>query len=188
MSLNSNFRISAKLLIIHSLFVLLGVTIASVFLRFSSDALLDEFSHHFQNYFIFSSFSNTLILILQECFWILLIIAFAFIPHGKLIAMIVLLYKGYSIGTISSIACRLYGLAGIKYIILTILPQNILYIVSLCIATQISWEISANTVDRGRHGLPVSTDSRVYVLCFVVTVLAGFVECYVIPLIYNLFF
>lgn len=188
MSSKFNFKISTKHLLIHSLFVLAGISIASFFLRFSSDELLEEFSLHFQNYFVFSSALDTFILILQECFWILLIIAFAFIPHGKLIALIVLLYKGYSIGTIASIACRLYGVIGLKYIVLMILPQNLLYIFSLCIATQISWEISVNTVDRGRHSTVVYTDRKAYWLCFLITVLASLTESYLIPGIYKLFF
>ncbi len=186
MSHRVRFRISVHQLYVHSALFLAGVILASVFICFSPDELLGEFFEKFENYFNFSGATSCIILILKECFWLLLIGLLGFIPHGRLANILILLYKGFSIGVVSSIACSRLGIGGLKYTFFLILPPNLLYILSLCIATQISFEITAGLV--GRHSKDLPIDRRVYLICVLLTVIGGLLESYYVPWMYKILF
>lgn len=188
MSEQFEFKISTKHLIANSAIVLLGILVASVFLRFSSAELLQNSLERLESYFVFNDTLHVLLLIFQECFWLLLIIALAMIPYGKLLSSVILFYKGFSIGVVASIFCKQYGLLGLKHILLLLLPQNLLYIISLCVTAQISMEIASNTVNRGRHGKIIKTDVRAYIVCFILTVLAALLEAVGVPWVYKILF
>ena len=188
MSERFEFQISKKQLIINSVIVLLGILVASIFLRFTSEKLLLHFGEQLENYFDFANFWQVIVLLFQECFWILLIISLSVFPYGKLFASIIIFYKGFSIGVVSSVFCRQFGVHALKYIGLLILPQNLLYIFSLCIAAQISAEIALNTVLRGQHGRVIITSKKAYIFSFIITAVAAVVESLGIPMIYNIFF
>ncbi len=188
MSEKLRFKISVKHLLVYSSITLAGVLIASVFIRLADDRLIETFLAQFKDYFEFASHKNAIFLVLQELFWLLLIISASFLPHGGLLSILLLLYKGFSIGIVSSVFCKQFGAIGIKYILLTVLPQNVFYIISLCVALQISGEISNNTITRGRHGKLIQTDHKAFYLCALITIAAGLLEAYIIPLIYRYFF
>lgn len=188
MSGNFTFQISKKHLVLHSLLLLSGICTASLFLRFSKEELLAGFKEQITTYFAFSGIPHIVILLGQEFFWILLMIAFARIPYGKIASLLVLFYKGFSIGVIASVFCREYGAAGIKYIFCLLLPQSILYILSLCLAAQISFELSYNLQSRGQHSKIIPTDARAYIISFVLTALGVFCETIAIPWLHQTLF
>ena len=188
MSVQFRFQISKKQLVINSLFSLIGVILAALFLRFSSAELLSTFFTKTEGYFQFLDYKRIFGLILQECLWLLLIMFFSKIPYGKFALILVLFYKGFSIGVIASVFSAQFGKIALKYIVLLLLPQSILYVISLCIATQISTEISENTILKGRHTKIIPTDRRAYIICFIITILAATIETLVVPWTYQQLF
>ncbi len=189
MSLKNNFRISVNQLLGHSILILAGTLLAAVFIHFSPQDLQNEFFNKFSNYFTFTNSYSCLLLILKEYCWLLLISAFSYIPYGRIFTLLILIYKGFSVGVVSSIACRQLGFLGIKYIFLLIFPPNLFYIISLCIASQISFEISSNLPNKsGRHGKIIQTNKSAYLICAVLTAFGSLIESYFVPWLYNILF
>ncbi len=186
MSKHFRFKISVSQLYIHSAFVLLGILLASIFIYFSPTTLLGELTTRFLNYFEFGDYLSVLSLLFQEWFWILLILTFTYIPHGRILNIIILIYKGFSIGIIASILCWQKQMLGILYIIASLLPQNIIYIISLLLAVQVSFEIQNNIHARSsRHGREIATDKKAYIISFVLTLFAVLLETYLIPYVFH---
>ncbi len=189
MSLKNNFKISINQLIGHSILILVGTLLASFFIHLSPQGLQNEFFEKFTDYFIFSGPYSCLLLIIKECCWILLIASFSYIPYGRIFSLLILIYKGFSIGVVSSIACRQLGFMGFKYTFFLIFPPNLLYIISLCIAAQISFEIYAGISNKiGRHEKIIQTNKSAYLICFILTVTGSFMESYLVPWLYEILF
>ncbi len=188
MSVRFQFKISKKCFLVNSTILLAGIITASFFLMLSPAELIERFSAILDNYFSFGSGWRILKLILQEYFWLAIMIVFTAIPFGKFGNLIILYYKGFSIGAVASVFASIYRAQGIKHITLLLFPPNILYVVSLCLAAQISLEIAANSTNRGRHGRAVPTDKRAYIICFIITTLGALIESYIVPLIYGSLF
>ena len=188
MSFTSNFKISIKHLYFYSFVILIGIFLAALFIRFAPSELCEQFSAKFETYFSFSGLSTTVMLILKEYFWILVIMMLAYIPYGRAAVSALILYKGFSVGIISSLACQNYGGDGLKYIFFIVLPSNLLYIISLCLAAQISFEVAGNLPQSGRHCKPIDTDRKAYLICFFITALAGLIESYYTPWVFELLF
>jgi len=83
MSKHDRFRVSINLFIFHSSLFLFGVILASVFLRLSSNDLRSLFFQKFDEYYDFSGITSCAVLILQECFWILLIALLSQFRYGR---------------------------------------------------------------------------------------------------------
>lgn len=188
MSLKTNFRISVKHLYFYSFVILVGIFIAALFIRFAPAELCEQFSSKFETYFSFSGLNTTLMLILKEYFWLLIIMMLAYIPYGRAAVIALILYKGFSVGIISSLACQNYGGEGIKYILFIVLPSYLLYFISLCLAAQISFEVAGNLPQSGRHCKPIDTDRKAYLFCFIITALGGLIESYYTPWVFDLLF
>lgn len=184
-----NFKVSINQLFGHSLIFLVGVILAAFFIYFSPQELQVEFFERFSEYFVFTGIGSCIFLILKECFWIFLIALFSYIPYGRLSSLLIILYKGFSVGVISSIAYSKLGFGGLKYTFFLVLPPNLFYILSLCIAAQISFEISVGLpCNIGRHGKTIPTNRRAYLICFLLTLIGGFVESYYVPWMYKILF
>lgn len=189
MSFKTDFKISVKLLYVFTAVILCGMVLASVFIRFASSELSNEFSEKLSTYFTFTGVKTILILILQECFWILMIMLFAYVPHGRVAVFLVILYKGFSIGIVSSLFGAPYGLWGPAYIFLMLLPPSLFYILSICLSAQISFETVGNVSVRfARHGRKIPTDRRIYLFCFIITAVGALLESCYTPWIYQLLF
>lgn len=186
MSKRDQFKVSINLLIFHSSLFLFGIILASVFLRFSSEDLQVVFFHKFDEYYELSELASCAILILQECFWVLLIAFLSRFRYGRLFNFLILIYKGFGAGIISSIACAQLGISGIKYVFFLVMPPNLLYLSSLCIASQLSHEHASYT--SGVHNRPVFIDRKVYLICFFLSIMGGIAESYYVPWIYNILF
>lgn len=186
MSQKNSFKISVNQLFVHSGLILAGITLASIFVYFSPQELQTQFFEKFESYFNFSGLSSSVALILLECFWILLIGVLTYIPYGRVANILILLYKGFSIGVVSSIACKQLAFSGIKYIFFLIFPPNFFYIMSLCIATQISFEITAGQL--GRHSKDIPVDKTAYIVSILLALLGGLIETYYVPWMYKILF
>ena len=189
MSFTNKFRIAINQLIGHSILVLIGTLLAAFFIRLSPQDLHNEFFEKFTDYFVFSEPYTYFLLIIKECCWILLIASFSYIPYGRIFTLLILIYKGFSIGVVSSIACRQLGFTGLKYTLFLIFPPNLFYILSLCIATQIAFEICAsNSNNIGRHEKVLQTNKSAYLISVSLTGLGSLLESYLVPWLYKILF
>ena len=186
MSAKNHFRISIDFLLIHSSLCLIGIILASIFVFFSSDELKGEFFEKFRTYYEFSEIGNVIVLFLQEYLWILLIVFIYRLPYGRLVNFLILIYKGFGIGVVSSIACGQLGAEGLKYILLLVFPPNFFYIISQCIASQIANEIKSLT--RGQHNKGNGVGNRIYIICLLLTSLGALIESFYVPWMYNIIF
>lgn len=178
-------KLPYSFLVFCSIFILLGILIGSIFVRFSDAEVLDKFSGEFANYFSFSNWTSLVALLFKEYFFILLMMLCVMIPYGQIATVILLVYKGFSIGIVSAIACLQYGLQGIWYVAMLILPPNLIYFLALSIAAFITYNALPS---KGEHLQRNSFNKKKYILCFALDFIGCIMEFMVVPMIYKTFF
>lgn len=106
--------------------------------------------------------------------------------------LLVLIYKGASLGFSSTLLIETYGAKGVLMVLLTLVPQNIILIPAILIASIISLSLAFSLLAVGPKGIKKSLISCAgnfivsYLLVAVFLLLGCFVESFIAPFLQQL--
>lgn len=114
---------------------------------------------------------------------------------GFPIVLLIIGYKGFSLGFCASFFIEKFKLKGFFFVFLTIFPQNIiavpLFVVACVIALKFSlgmlghYGLGVNSKRISGHTIPLGEYSLIFLLLFVFLCLSSLIEAYITPLIMN---
>ena len=187
MSAKRRFQISVHQTFLCSLLILVGILIGSIFVRISDQTVLAQFANHHLAFFDAMDLSDFISIFLKELLVLALMTAFSYLPYGQLAALVLLFYKGFCIGIVSAVLCWRFSIAGVKYILLLVLPQNLMYLSALLLAAQITFQ-RPHRAELSKHTKTYYDYKHTYWICYTLLMLGVLFEVLVGPWIYQFLF
>lgn len=172
-----------RLIVFFLLLYAFGDLLACLFIRFASTDLLSKILTDPGQIFFYPNLSSVLSVALKEYAAVFLIYIFSFLPYGKIFSYILIVYKGFCLGTISSILCFNSGLRGIFQILILVLPPNLIYLLSLLIAVQQYFAFERRSL---KNKLEKKYKIITILLSFFITSIGLIFDLWVTPLIFNI--
>lgn len=177
-------KLCSRYLLLTALLALAGLLIASFAVRSSSSELVKHFYLVPSEYFSGFDFRHLLLLLIKEFAPLICVYLFSRVSFGKIIACLLIGYKGFCIGTVASILSLQFGAVAVAYIYVLLAPPNIAYLLSLGLALQNAVSCS----DGSRHSARPKVFEPLLLLSVIITLSGVLFEAFLAPLLYSAIF